>query len=88
VSKLISVTQEDAEVHAEVDSTNIKTFSYNYNTQELTVYFHKSRHVGQNLGYIYFDVPAEIFAQMLKSDSVGAFINKNIAFKYRMTRTA
>jgi len=67
-----AVTMQD------VESTSIKQVGYDEATQVLTVVF-----VTTGETYEYYDVPADVFAQLMAAESKGKFFFENIRDKYR-----
>lgn len=60
-----------------VDSTNIEAIGYDAAVQELHVRFLKS---GQT--YVYYDVEAWVFEELMQADSKGVYLHMNIKGRY------
>jgi len=63
-----------------VDSSNIASVGYNDNTNTLEIEFN-SGHL-----YQYFDVPKNIYDELLIADSVGKYFHNHIKGIYRYAR--
>lgn len=63
-----------------VTSSNVDSVGYDTNTQTLEVEF-KNGYV-----YQYFDVPENIYKQMIHADSAGRFLFTNIKGVFRYAR--
>jgi len=64
-----------------VASTNISSIGYDEGTQTLEVEFH-SRSI-----YQYYNVPPNLFEELLKAGSKGRFLNTYIKNAYPFSRT-
>jgi len=62
---------------AEVQSSNIAAVSYSGVTETLFIRFK-----GKATVYAYQDVPAEIYAELMGSPSIGRYYSKNIKSAY------
>ena len=62
-----------------VDSSNIESVGYDTSNRELHVRFLGNR------TYIYSDVPAELYEELLRAPSKGSFLNRAVkgAYAYR-----
>jgi hypothetical protein len=62
-----------------VDSANIESVGYDTSNRELHVRFLGNR------TYIYSDVPAELYEELLRAPSKGSFLNRAVkgAYAYR-----
>lgn len=58
-----------------VDSTNLKAVGYD--GQNLFVEF------GKGTIYVYYEVPLELYTELLKAESKGKYLNSNIKNIYR-----
>jgi hypothetical protein len=63
-----------------VQSTNVAEVGYDSETMTLEVAFHNGTL------YQYFDVPEVMFQELLRSDSVGRFLNTQIKNSYRYAK--
>jgi hypothetical protein len=63
-----------------VQSTNVAEVGYDPETMTLEVAFHNGTL------YQYFDVPEVMFQELLRSDSVGKFLNTQIKNSYRYAK--
>ena len=63
-----------------VQSTNVAEVGYDPETMTLEVAFHNGTL------YQYFDVPEVMFQELLRSDSVGRFLNAQIKNSYRYAK--
>ena len=59
-----------------IDSSTIHTIEYYPEIQLLEVEFKRGT------SYRYFDVPKDVYDDLMKAKSIGSFFNKNIAKKY------
>ena len=62
-----------------VDSSNIESVGYDTSNRELHVRFLGNR------TYVYSDVPAELYEELLRAPSKGSFLNRAVkgAYTYR-----
>jgi hypothetical protein len=62
-----------------VDSSNIESVGYDTSNRELHVRFLGNR------TYVYSDVPAELYEELLRAPSKGSFLNRAVkgAYAYR-----
>jgi hypothetical protein len=62
-----------------VDSSNIESVGYDTSNRELHVRFLGNR------TYVYSDVPAELYEELLRAPSKGSFLNRAVkgAYGYR-----
>jgi hypothetical protein len=63
-----------------VTSSNIAEVGYDENSRTLEVLF-----MSGNL-YQYFDVPSQIYAELMQAGSVGQYLNANIKGNFRYAR--
>ncbi len=63
-----------------VQSTNVAEVGYDPGTMTLEVAFRNGTL------YQYFDVPEALFQEMLRSDSIGKFLNTQIKNSYRYAK--
>ncbi len=63
-----------------VDSSNIEAIGYEDRSQELHVRF------VSGASYIYYDVPRQIFDNLVEATSKGSFLNREVRGVYRFTR--
>lgn len=63
-----------------VTSSNISEVGYDENSRTLEVLF-----TNGNL-YQYFDVPPQIYAELMQAGSVGQYLNANIKGNFRYAR--
>ena len=63
-----------------VTSSNISEIGYDENSRTLEVLF-----TNGNL-YQYFDVPPQIYAELMQAGSVGQYLNANIKGNFRYAR--
>jgi len=61
-----------------VDSSNLK--SVGYDNQNLFVEF------GKGTVYVYYNVPQELYLELLNADSKGKYLNSNIKNVYQYER--
>lgn len=59
-----------------IKSSTIKTLEYYPEIDLLEVEFVRG------VTYIYFDVPQDVYDELIKAESIGSYFNKNIAKKY------
>jgi hypothetical protein len=77
---IISERIEGKIISVDINSTNIKSATYDTESQVLTVNFN-------NGGiYEYQSVPWELFAKFRMSDSQGKFLNQHVKGKYSHTK--
>lgn len=74
---ILSEKIEGKIISVEINSTNLKSASYNTETKVLTVTF-KNGYI-----YEYYDFPWEIFVKFRNSDSQGRFLGSEINGKYK-----
>jgi hypothetical protein len=63
-----------------VDSTNLYRVRYEESTNTLEIEFHGGR------VYQYFDVPSQVFEELIRADSKGTFFNEQIKGHFRYAR--
>jgi len=63
-----------------VESTNVDSVGYDTASQTLEVEFTNSN------VYQYFDVPQEIYDELISADSVGKYLSAHIKGNYRYSR--
>ena len=63
-----------------VDSSNIEAIGYDGDTQELHVQFLSGA------CYIYNDVPAAVFEDLMNAPSKGSFLNREVKGTYQCTK--
>jgi hypothetical protein len=63
-----------------VDSTNVEAIGYDEVAQELYVQF-----LGSGM-YVYYDVPQEVYDELINAPSKGRFLNEAIKNVYQFTR--
>jgi len=63
-----------------VDSSNIEAIGYDDDAQELHVQF-----LGGG-NYIYYDVPRNIFDELMNASSKGSFLNREVKSVYQFTK--
>jgi len=63
-----------------VDSSNVAEIGYDLSTQTLEIQF-KDGNV-----YQYFDVPQNVYDNLLSANSKGQFLNREIKVNYRYAR--
>ena len=63
-----------------VESSNVKAVGYNKDSSTLQVEF---KHGGT---YQYFDVPENVFVELLNSDSVGGYLASDIKGTYKYSK--
>lgn len=73
---VISEKIEGKVINVTISSSNLKSASYNTETQDLTVTFNNGSI------YVYNKVPWEIFTKLRMSESQGKYFNENISRKY------
>jgi hypothetical protein len=59
-----------------IESSTINTIEYYPEIQLLEVEFKRG------ISYRYFDVPEDIYSDLMKAPSIGSFFNKNISKQY------
>ena len=64
-----------------VDSTSIAEIGYDEDSQTLEIEFKNGS------TYQYFDVPKQVFEDLLSAGSAGAYLAKNVKGQYRFSRT-
>jgi hypothetical protein len=67
-------------IEVEIKSSNLKSASYNTETEDLTITFNNG------FVYEYSKVPWSLFTKFRMADSQGKFFNLNIAKKYNYKR--
>lgn len=78
----VAVETEPASVELQpVESTLIKEVGYDEATQTLIIVF-----VTDDATYEYYDVPKEVYEQLMAAESKGSFFTKNIKDKYRFEK--
>ena len=63
-----------------VQSSSVSELGYDPDTMTLEVAFRKGD------VYRYFDVPQALYHELIRSDSLGKFLNSNIKDRYRYTK--
>jgi hypothetical protein len=63
-----------------VDSSNIEAIGYDDDAQELHVQFLTGGY------YIYYDVPRNIFDELMSAASKGSFLNREVKNVYRFAK--
>ncbi len=63
-----------------VTSSNVAEVGYDADTMTLEVAFRNGT------VYQYFDVPESVYQELMRSDSVGKFLNEQIKNSYRYTK--
>ncbi|CAI0696705.1 MULTISPECIES: KTSC domain-containing protein [Serratia] len=63
-----------------VTSSNISSIGYDAESQTLEIEFLNGAI------YQYFDVPEQVHAELMRADSVGAFLARNIKGSFRYSR--
>lgn len=63
-----------------VDSSNVEQVGYQEDQMELHVVFRDGSH------YVYQEVPAEIFDQLLVASSKGSFLNREVKNVYNYVK--
>lgn len=61
-----------------VKSESIRAIGYDARGERLWVEFHNR--IG---GYLYFDVPHDVFDELMEADSIGRYVNYHIVPYYR-----
>ena len=79
---IISEKVEGVIIHVTINSTNIKSASYNTETKVLTVHFNNGSI------YEYQDFPWDLFTKFRASDSQGKFLNEKVKGKYTFNKLA
>jgi hypothetical protein len=79
---IISEKIEGKKIYVDIKSTNIKSASYDTETEQLFVTFNNGTI------YEYEKVPWEIFTKFRMNDSQGAFLNSAIKKKYQYKKIA
>lgn len=70
------------EVIVKVESSNVLEVSYTYEIRDLKVTYKGNR------SYTYFDVPADVFHNMLVADSIGSYINTFVKRQFLFRQVA
>lgn len=70
---------DDSEKTHKVKSTNLRSVSYNSETQDLTVSFKSNR------TYVYADVHKSAYIALVTAQSIGGYFHSNIKNKYAVT---
>lgn len=78
---IISEKIEGKIISVEIKSTNLKSATYDTESQDLTVTFNNGSI------YVYNKVPWEVFTKFRLSESQGKFFNTNIARSYKYTKS-
>jgi len=63
-----------------VDSSNIATIGYDVDSETLEIEFIRGG------VYQYFDVPAQIYEDLLSADSAGQYLNAHVKGVYRYSK--
>lgn len=63
-----------------VNSSNIDQVGYEEDQRELHVVFKSGSH------YVYYDVPAETFQQLVDAPSLGSFLNRELKNVYQFSK--
>lgn len=63
-----------------VNSSNVEAVGYDDETNELHVQFLSGGY------YIYYDVPRDIFDNLMLSPSIGSFLNREVKNVYQFTK--
>jgi hypothetical protein len=69
----------------QVKSTNIKSFKYDADLQDLKIRFNKRTKDGADT-YVYSDVPQRVVDGLDKASSKGKFFHKNIRPKFNYSK--
>lgn len=62
------------------DSTSVRQICFDEEKSELEVSF-RDKHT-----YVYYNVPASVFQEILSAESVGRYVAKNITKKYKYSK--
>ena len=77
---IISEKIEGNIINIEINSTNLKSASYDTESQDLTISFNNGSI------YVYNKIPWTVFTKLRMSESQGKFFNSNISKKYDYTK--
>lgn len=77
---IISEKIEGKIISVDINSTNLKSASYDTGSEDLTVSFNNGTI------YVYNKVPWTVFTKFRMSESQGKFFNAEIAKKYKYTK--
>jgi len=78
---IISENIEGKKINIEIKSTNLKSASYDTESEVLQITFNNGSI------YEYNNVPWTVFTKLRMSDSQGKYFNENISRKYKYTKT-
>lgn len=77
---ILSEKIEGKVIDVEIKSSNLKSASYNTETEDLTITFNNGAI------YVYNKVPWALFTKFRLSDSQGKFFNSNISKNYKYSK--
>lgn len=79
---IISEKIEGTKIDVTIQSSNIKTASYNTETEDLTITFNNGSI------YVYNKIPWNTFTKFRMAESQGKYFNENIARSYKFTKVS
>jgi frataxin-like iron-binding protein CyaY len=79
---IISEKIEGTTIEVTIQSSNLKTASYNTETEDLTITFNNGSI------YVYNKVPWNKFTKFRMSESQGKYFNENIGRSYKFTKVS